>query len=97
MICCVSFLISNTDRRGIGKQLLQACEDLITQMTDKRHVYLHCRMVDKVPLSMYKKAGYQPIKTDSFFVWLTLQRRKYLMRKTLPQSIHADAPNSGEC
>ncbi|XP_078165959.1 acyl-CoA N-acyltransferases (NAT) superfamily protein [Carex rostrata] len=71
-------------RKGIGKQLLKTCEDLICKMTEKRDVYLHCRMVDKTPLSMYKKAGYQIVKTDSFLVWLTLQRRKYLMRKTLP-------------
>lgn len=72
------------DRKGIGKQLLKTCEDLICKMAEKRDVYLHCRMVDKIPLSMYKKAGYQIVKTDSFLVWLTLQRRKYLMRKTLP-------------
>ncbi|KAJ4765327.1 Acyl-CoA N-acyltransferases (NAT) superfamily protein [Rhynchospora pubera] len=70
-------------RKGIGKRLLNTCEDLITEMTDKRDLYLHCRMVDEVPLSMYRKAGYQIVKTDSFLVWLTLQRRKYLMRKTL--------------
>ncbi|XP_020083568.1 uncharacterized protein LOC109706952 [Ananas comosus] len=73
-------------RRGIGKQLLKACEELIIRMGAKRTVYLHCRMVDKVPFKMYKKAGYEVVRTDSILVWLSVQRRKYLMRKQLPES-----------
>lgn len=65
-------------------------------MTDKRDVYLHCRMVDKVPLSMYKKAGYHVIKTDSILVWLTLQRRKHLMCKRLPDCTNSEVPKSEE-
>ncbi|KAJ1700209.1 hypothetical protein LUZ63_008721 [Rhynchospora breviuscula] len=84
-------------RKGIGKLLLNTCEDLITEMTNKRDVYLHCRMVDKVPLSLYRKAGYEVVKTDSFLVWLTLQRRKYLMRKTLCDDvIGSETPTEGE-
>lgn len=41
-------------------------------------------MIDSAPLSMYKKAGYAIVKTDSFLVLLTLQRRKHLMCKELP-------------
>ncbi|KAL5213659.1 hypothetical protein ABZP36_002811 [Zizania latifolia] len=73
-------------RRGIGKQLLKACEDLIIKMDAKRHVYLHCRIIDQVPFNMYRKAGYNVVQTDSIFVWLSLQKRKHLMSKKLPQT-----------
>lgn len=72
-------------RRGIGKQLLKACEDLVVKMDAKTRVYLHCRIIDQVPFNMYKKAGYDIVQTDSIFVWLSLQKRKHLMRKELPQ------------
>lgn len=55
-------------------------------MTSSREVYLHCRMIDTAPLSMYRKAGYDIVKTDSILVLLTLQRRKHLMRKKIPES-----------
>ncbi|RWV87990.1 hypothetical protein GW17_00049967 [Ensete ventricosum] len=42
------------------------------------------RVVDKGPFEMYRKAGYEVLKTDSFFIWLSLQRRKHLMCKKLP-------------
>ncbi|XP_077214395.1 GCN5-related N-acetyltransferase 5, chloroplastic-like [Tasmannia lanceolata] len=71
-------------RRGIGWHLLKACEELIPQMTSLKEVYLHCRMIDKAPLNMYRKAGYNVVRTDSILTWLTLKRRKHLMRKTLP-------------
>ncbi|KAJ8500789.1 hypothetical protein OPV22_011341 [Ensete ventricosum] len=71
-------------RRRIGWHLLEACEELITRMKVKSEVYLHCRVVDKGPFEMYRKAGYEVLKTDSFFIWLSLQRRKHLMCKKLP-------------
>lgn len=79
-------------RKGIGWHLLQASEQLISQMTISRDVYLHCRMIDTVPLNMYKKAGYRVIKTDSLFTLLTFQRRKHLMCKKLPErhNLHLD-------
>lgn len=73
-------------RRGIGKQLLKACEDLVFKMNAKRRVYLHCRIIDQVPFNMYTKAGYSIVQTDSILVWLSLQKRKYLMSKELPQA-----------
>ena len=72
-------------RRGIGKQLLKACEDLVVKMDAKTRVYLHCRIIDEVPFNMYIKAGYNIVQTDSILVWLSLQKRKHLMRKELPQ------------
>ncbi|WVZ86008.1 hypothetical protein U9M48_032857 [Paspalum notatum var. saurae] len=72
-------------RRGIGKQLLKACEDLVVKMNAKGRVYLHCRIIDQVPFNMYRKAGYNIVQTDSILVWLSLQKRKYLMSKELPQ------------
>ncbi|XXG55392.1 hypothetical protein AAC387_Pa03g3073 [Persea americana] len=79
-------------RRSIGWHLLQASEQLISQMTISRDIYLHCRMIDTVPLNMYKKAGYRVIKTDSLFTLLTFQRRKHLMCKKLPErhNLHSD-------
>lgn len=71
-------------RKGIGWHLLKASEELISHMSSSRSAYLHCRMIDSAPFSMYKKAGYEIVKTDSFFVLLMLQRRKHLMRKELP-------------
>ncbi|KAI9073418.1 hypothetical protein K1719_017544 [Acacia pycnantha] len=71
-------------RRGIGWHLLKASEELISQMSSSREVYLHCRMIDAAPLNMYKKADYEIVKTDSVLVLLMLQRRKHLMRKKLP-------------
>uniref|UniRef100_A0A0D9W5Y4 N-acetyltransferase domain-containing protein n=1 Tax=Leersia perrieri TaxID=77586 RepID=A0A0D9W5Y4_9ORYZ len=73
-------------RRGIGKQLLKACEDLITKMDAKRRIYLHCRIIDQVPFNMYRKAGYNIVQTDSILVWLSLQKRKHLMSKELLQT-----------
>lgn len=57
-------------------------------MKADRRVHLHCRMIDKVPFEMYLKAGYKVMCTDSFLVFLRLQRRKYLMCKELP--LHPD-------
>jgi hypothetical protein len=54
-------------------------------MDAKRRVYLHCRIVDRVPFNMYRKAGYSIFQTDNILVWLSLQKRKYLMSKDLPQ------------
>ncbi|KAH9608302.1 hypothetical protein KSS87_008413 [Heliosperma pusillum] len=71
-------------RRGIGWHLLKASEELIANMGSSREVYLHCRLIDTAPFSMYKKAGYEVIKTDTLFILLTLQRRKHLMCKQLP-------------
>ncbi|CAL5031586.1 unnamed protein product [Urochloa decumbens] len=73
-------------RRGLGNQLLKACEDLVNKMDAKRRVYLHCRIIDQVPFNMYRKAGYNIVQTDSILVWLSLQKRKYLMSKELPQA-----------
>ncbi|KAH7688799.1 Acyl-CoA N-acyltransferase protein [Dioscorea alata] len=78
-------------RKGIAWQLLQACEDLILRMKVKRQVYLHCRVVDKGPFALYTKAGYEVVKRDSIMVWLTLQRRKYLMRKIIPLTNYVQA------
>ncbi|TKY69827.1 N-acetyltransferase protein [Spatholobus suberectus] len=71
-------------RRGIGWHLLKASEELISQMSSSREVYLHCRMVDEAPFNMYTKADYEIVKTDSILVLLMLQRRKHLMCKKLP-------------
>ncbi|KAK9104632.1 hypothetical protein Scep_021476 [Stephania cephalantha] len=71
-------------RKGIGWHLLKACEELIRQMSCAPiNVYLHCRIIDTAPFSMYTKAGYSVVKTDNIFILLTLQRRKHLMRKRL--------------
>ncbi|CAN6727233.1 unnamed protein product [Malus baccata var. baccata] len=71
-------------RRGIGWHLLKASEELISQMSFSREVYLHCRMIDTAPFNMYKKAGYDIVETDTILVLLLLQRRKHLMCKKLP-------------
>ncbi|EEF30986.1 N-acetyltransferase, putative [Ricinus communis] len=71
-------------RRGIGWNLLKASEELISQMSCKGEVYLHCRMIDSAPFNMYIKAGYDVVKTDSILILLMLQRRKHLMCKKLP-------------
>ncbi|XVE75093.1 hypothetical protein DITRI_Ditri12bG0069200 [Diplodiscus trichospermus] len=71
-------------RRGIGWHLLKASEELISQLTSSKEVYLHCRMIDEAPFNMYTKSGYKVVQTDSIFILLTLQRRKHLMCKKLP-------------
>ncbi|XP_058776619.1 GCN5-related N-acetyltransferase 5, chloroplastic [Vicia villosa] len=71
-------------RRGIGWHLLQASEELISQMSSLGEVYLHCRMIDEAPFNMYTKADYKIVTTDSILVLLMLQRRKHLMCKKLP-------------
>ncbi|CAN1187602.1 hypothetical protein LINPERPRIM_LOCUS31928 [Linum perenne] len=76
--------VFGTSRRRIGWNLLKASEELISQMTEVRDVYLHCRMIDSAPFNMYIKAGYNVVQTDSIFVLLLLQPRKHLMSKTLP-------------
>ncbi|KAK8951256.1 hypothetical protein KSP39_PZI003750 [Platanthera zijinensis] len=80
--------------RGIGSQLLKACEELVCQMKAAQKVYLHCRVTDTGPLKMYKKANYTIDKTDSVLVWLTLQRRKHLMVKEL--LVNNDSPLNNE-
>ncbi|GER32322.1 acyl-CoA N-acyltransferases-like protein [Striga asiatica] len=77
---------AKAERRGIGWHLLKASEELITKMGSLREVYLHCRMIDEGPFTMYTKAGYSIVETDSILTWLTLQRRRHLMRKELPVS-----------
>lgn len=81
---CNMAVKENLRRRGIGWHLLKASEELISIMSSSRNVYLHCRLIDSAPFNMYKKAGYDVVKTDSFLVLLTLQRRKHLMFKELP-------------
>ncbi|KAL2546923.1 Acyl-CoA N-acyltransferase (NAT) superfamily protein [Forsythia ovata] len=71
-------------RRGIGWHLLKAGEELISQMSSSREVYLHCRVIDEAPFNMYTKAGYSIVKTDSLLTLLTFQRRRHLMRKEFP-------------
>ncbi|RLM65457.1 hypothetical protein C2845_PM16G10240 [Panicum miliaceum] len=44
------------------------------------------RIIDQVPFNMYRKSGYKIVETDSILVWLSLQKRKYLMSKELPQA-----------
>ncbi|XLR23077.1 hypothetical protein S83_050977 [Arachis hypogaea] len=73
-------------RRGLGWHLLKASEELISRTSSSREVYLHCRMIDEAPFSMYEKANYKVVKTDSILVLLMLQRRKHLMCKKLPLS-----------
>lgn len=73
-------------RRGIGWHLLKASEELISQMSSSGEIYLHCRMIDAAPFNMYTKAGYSIVKTDNVLILLTLQRRKHLMCKQLPDS-----------
>ena len=72
-------------RRGLGRQMLKAAEDLAMTM-GCQDMYLHCRMVDAAPLNMYQNAGYQVVSTDSLLSVLTLQRRRHLMRKRLSRS-----------
>ncbi|KAL0305034.1 UNVERIFIED_CONTAM: hypothetical protein Sangu_3056000 [Sesamum angustifolium] len=82
-------------RRGIGWHLLKAGEELITTMSSSREVYLHCRIIDGGPFNMYIKAGYSVVKTDSILTLFTLQRRRHLMRKELPDSENASELDTG--
>ncbi|CAI0386089.1 unnamed protein product [Linum tenue] len=84
-------------RRGVGWNLLKASEELISQMSFVREVYLHCRMVDSAPFNMYMRAGYNVVKTDGILVLLLLQSRKHLMLKKLPlptNNVELDMPGS---
>ncbi|CAM6096508.1 unnamed protein product [Calypogeia fissa] len=80
---CNMAVTSTYRRRGLGRQLLKAAEE-VALMMGAQDLYLHCRMVDLAPLNMYQSAGYQIVATDSILSLLTLQRRRYLMRKRLP-------------
>ncbi|MQM23117.1 hypothetical protein Taro_056179 [Colocasia esculenta] len=70
-------------RRRIGWHLLEACEKLITKMCSYNAVYLHCRVRNKAPLGMYKKAGYMIVNTDSLWVLARFKHRKHLICKQL--------------
>ncbi|GLU21570.1 hypothetical protein SLE2022_377030 [Rubroshorea leprosula] len=86
-------------RKGIGWHLLKASEELISNMTSTKEVYLHCRMIDTAPFNMYIKAGYEIVRTDSILSLLMLQRRKHLMCKMLPvfsSSQESDMSDSAE-
>ncbi|KAL2649839.1 hypothetical protein R1flu_017967 [Riccia fluitans] len=69
-------------RRGIGQQMLKAAE-MLAEAQGCEDIYLHCRIMDTAPLSMYKGAGYEIVATDSFLSLLSFQRRRYLMKKKL--------------
>ncbi|CAH8312976.1 unnamed protein product [Eruca vesicaria subsp. sativa] len=92
---CNMTVKENLRRRGIGWHLLKASEELISQLSPSKDVYLHCRMVDEAPFNMYKKAGYEVVKTDTVLVLLMLQRRKHLMRKKLPTSTTSGSDTVG--
>eukprot|EP00250_Pteridium_aquilinum_P031216 c43252_g1_i1 orf=675-2162(-) len=76
-------------RRGIGRELLRAAEQLAVQMGGTE-MYLHCRMIDEAPLNMYKKSGYAVAETDSILSLLLFQRRRHLMYKTLAAPLHEE-------
>ena len=69
-------------RRGLGRQMLKAAEELALSMGCE-DMYLHVRIMDIAPLTMYREAGYQVVSTDSLLSVLTFQRRRHLMRKRL--------------
>ncbi|ONK69506.1 uncharacterized protein A4U43_C05F23650 [Asparagus officinalis] len=83
-------------RKGIGRQLLRACEELISQMKTIRKVYLHCRLIDTGPFEMYTKAGYSIVQTDSMLILLSFQRRKHLMCKELPPLVDSQFDTSDD-
>ncbi|KAG0614060.1 hypothetical protein M758_6G148400 [Ceratodon purpureus] len=72
-------------RRGLGRQMLKAAEELALSMGCE-DMYLHVRIMDTAPLTMYREAGYQVVSTDSLLSVLTFQRRRHLMRKRLSRS-----------
>ncbi|MCO5613541.1 hypothetical protein L7F22_067818 [Adiantum nelumboides] len=73
-------------RRGIGRELLKAAEQLALQM-GSTEMYLHCRMVDEAPLNMYRSSGYSVLETDSILSLLLFQRRRHLMYKQLVEPV----------
>ncbi|XP_002990214.2 uncharacterized protein LOC9647651 [Selaginella moellendorffii] len=79
---CNMAVKQNYRRKGIAGQLLKAAEELAVTM-GSNEMYLHCRLIDKVPLGIYQRAGYEVVSTSSVFSLLVLQRRKHLMRKRL--------------
>ncbi|KAH7365531.1 hypothetical protein KP509_18G033200 [Ceratopteris richardii] len=76
-------------RRGIGRELLKAAEELVLQLGG-HELYLHCRMIDEAPLTMYTKSGYSVVATDNVFSLLLFQRRKHLMYKRLEAPVHIE-------
>ncbi|XP_010928963.1 GCN5-related N-acetyltransferase 5, chloroplastic-like [Elaeis guineensis] len=84
-------------RKGIGSQLIKACEELIIQMKAERKVYLHCRVTDTGPLRLYEKTGYKVVKTDSILVWLRCKPRRYLMSKELPLNTDEKQSDASDC
>lgn len=72
-------------RRGLGREMLKAAENLALSM-GYEDMYLHVRLIDIAPLTMYKEAGYQVVSTDSLLSVLTFQRRRHLMRKRLSRT-----------
>lgn len=80
---CNMAVLHSCRRRGVGRVLLQAAEDLTVEMGHKA-LYLHCRLCDIVPQKLYRRAGFQEVATDNFLsLVLFLQRRRHLMRKML--------------
>ncbi|KAG1364060.1 hypothetical protein COCNU_11G008870 [Cocos nucifera] len=70
-------------RKGIGSELIKACEELIIQTKAGRKVYLHCGVTATGPFRLYQKAGYEVVKKDSILIWLCCKPRRYLMSKDL--------------
>ncbi|KAI5078778.1 hypothetical protein GOP47_0006449 [Adiantum capillus-veneris] len=79
-------VLKNFRRRGIGRELLKAAEELALEMGGTE-MYLHCRMVDEAPLNMYKSSGYSVVETDSILSLLLFQRRRHLMYKRLVEPV----------
>ncbi|KAK8691488.1 hypothetical protein V6N13_074998 [Hibiscus sabdariffa] len=78
---CFDKIVAKQLRRGIGRHLLKASEELIPQMASSKVVHLHCRIIDEAPFNMYMKAGYHVVQTDNVLILSTLQMHVHLMCK----------------
>lgn len=67
-------------RRGYGKMLLRAAEELIA-VVGENCAYLHLRLKDTPASALYKSSGYEVIDTDSILVTLIGLDRRHLMKK----------------
>jgi ribosomal protein S18 acetylase RimI-like enzyme len=51
-------------RRGIGQQLIRACEDFSRNVIQKSHVYLRVERKNKAGVQLYTGMGYQQVDND---------------------------------
>jgi ribosomal protein S18 acetylase RimI-like enzyme len=74
-------------RRGIGRQLLLACEPIV-QHWQQNELYLHVKGENQAARGLYASLGYRHQREENpMWSWLLGQPQQLLLRKALPKIV----------